>query len=139
MIEGYIYRRFSWEPPMTYAQLCYRWDPSAKRERRYHSPSGLVSLTRIGDCLVPSTIAAVVYAGHRFAREFETPSVESVPFLGGALRWRMEDSAHSLGFAVYSGAVDRPALCQYLRSHSAVIKRRNSPASTRVRCTYTPR
>lgn len=45
------------------------------------SAAGLVSLTRIGDCLAPSTIAAAVYAGHRFAREFETPSVESVPFL----------------------------------------------------------
>jgi len=34
--------------------------------------SGLISLTRIGDCLAPSTIAAAVYAGHRFAREFES-------------------------------------------------------------------
>jgi dimethylamine/trimethylamine dehydrogenase len=45
------------------------------------SAAGLVSLTRIGDCLAPSTIAAAVYAGHRFAREFETDAVESVPFL----------------------------------------------------------
>jgi dimethylamine/trimethylamine dehydrogenase len=43
--------------------------------------AGLVSVTRIGDCLAPGTIAAAVYAGHRFAREFETPSDEGVPFL----------------------------------------------------------
>ena len=27
------------------------------------------SITRIGDCLAPTTIAGAVYAGHRFARE----------------------------------------------------------------------
>jgi dimethylamine/trimethylamine dehydrogenase len=43
--------------------------------------AGLASVTRIGDCLAPSTIAAAVYAGHRFAREFETPRAEGVPFL----------------------------------------------------------
>jgi dimethylamine/trimethylamine dehydrogenase len=42
---------------------------------------GLRSLTRIGDCLAPSTIAAAVYAGHRFAREFESESNDDVPFL----------------------------------------------------------
>jgi dimethylamine/trimethylamine dehydrogenase len=45
------------------------------------SAANLVSVTRIGDCLAPSTIAAAVYAGHRFAREFEMPPDESVPFL----------------------------------------------------------
>lgn len=29
------------------------------------------SVTRIGDCLAPSSIADAVYAGHRYAREFE--------------------------------------------------------------------
>jgi dimethylamine/trimethylamine dehydrogenase len=43
--------------------------------------AGLASVTRIGDCLAPGTIAAAVYAGHRFAREFEMPAVEDVPFL----------------------------------------------------------
>lgn len=42
--------------------------------------AGLVSVTRIGDCLAPGTIAAAVYAGHRFAREFETPAVANLPF-----------------------------------------------------------
>lgn len=28
------------------------------------------SVTRIGDCLVPSSIADAVFSGHRFAREF---------------------------------------------------------------------
>jgi len=45
------------------------------------STAGLASVTRIGDCLAPSTIAAAVYAGHRFAQEFETPRAECVPFL----------------------------------------------------------
>ena len=43
--------------------------------------SGLRSLTRIGDCLAPGTIAAAVYAGHRFAREFESEPNDDVPFL----------------------------------------------------------
>jgi dimethylamine/trimethylamine dehydrogenase len=42
--------------------------------------SGLRSLTRIGDCLAPSTIAAAVYAGHRYAREFEEEPADDVPF-----------------------------------------------------------
>jgi dimethylamine/trimethylamine dehydrogenase len=42
--------------------------------------AGINSLTRIGDCLAPSTIAAAVYAGHRYAREADAPPVEGVPF-----------------------------------------------------------
>jgi dimethylamine/trimethylamine dehydrogenase len=38
------------------------------------------SLTRIGDCLAPGTIAAAVYSGHKFARGFGEPLVEGVPF-----------------------------------------------------------
>ncbi|MEM7670257.1 MAG: FAD-dependent oxidoreductase, partial [Pseudomonadota bacterium] len=38
------------------------------------------SLTRIGDCFGPGTIAAAVYAGHRFARELGEPVPEGVPF-----------------------------------------------------------
>ncbi|MFC6585103.1 hypothetical protein [Sulfitobacter aestuariivivens] len=38
------------------------------------------SLTRIGDCDAPGTIAAAVYAGHRFARELGEPEVSGVPF-----------------------------------------------------------
>ena len=41
--------------------------------------AGIRSVTRIGDCLVPSSIADAVHAGHRFAREFD----EAAP---GALR-----------------------------------------------------
>ena len=33
--------------------------------------AGIKSVTRIGDCLAPSTIAAAVYEGHRYAREFD--------------------------------------------------------------------
>ncbi len=32
-----------------------------------------VDATRIGDCLVPSSIADAVYSGHKFAREFDAP------------------------------------------------------------------
>ncbi len=38
------------------------------------------SLTRIGDCYAPGTIAAAVYSGHRYARELGRPAVEGVPF-----------------------------------------------------------
>jgi dimethylamine/trimethylamine dehydrogenase len=38
------------------------------------------SVTRIGDCLAPGTIAAAVYAGHRYAREFGEPPPHGVPF-----------------------------------------------------------
>jgi dimethylamine/trimethylamine dehydrogenase len=43
--------------------------------------AGITSLTRIGDCLSPSTIAAAVYSGHRFAREMDAPPRnDEVPF-----------------------------------------------------------
>jgi dimethylamine/trimethylamine dehydrogenase len=42
--------------------------------------AGITSVTRIGDCLTPSTIAAAVYAGHRYARELDEPVPEGVPF-----------------------------------------------------------
>jgi dimethylamine/trimethylamine dehydrogenase len=35
--------------------------------------AGIASVVSIGDCLAPSTIAAAVYAGHRYAREFDQP------------------------------------------------------------------
>ncbi len=49
------------------------------------SPDGLAeaniaSLVRIGDCLAPSTIAAAVYAGHRYAREIDVPPGDGVAF-----------------------------------------------------------
>ncbi len=42
--------------------------------------AGIASLTRIGDCLAPATIAAAVYAGHRYARELDAPPPEGLPF-----------------------------------------------------------
>jgi dimethylamine/trimethylamine dehydrogenase len=44
------------------------------------SAAGIRSVTAIGDCLVPSTIAAAVYAGHRYARELDGPPAPTVPF-----------------------------------------------------------
>jgi dimethylamine/trimethylamine dehydrogenase len=41
--------------------------------------AGIRSVTRIGDCYVPSTIAAAVYAGHRCAREMDE-LVAEIPF-----------------------------------------------------------
>ena len=40
-----------------------------------------ISVTAIGDCLAPGTIAAAVYAGHRHAREFDRSADDDVPFL----------------------------------------------------------
>jgi dimethylamine/trimethylamine dehydrogenase len=42
--------------------------------------AGIVSVTSIGDCLAPSTIAAAVYAGHRYAREFDWPATDEAAF-----------------------------------------------------------
>jgi dimethylamine/trimethylamine dehydrogenase len=44
------------------------------------SGSGIKSVTRIGDCLAPGTIAAAVYGGHRYARELDEPVCDQVPF-----------------------------------------------------------
>ncbi len=41
---------------------------------------GLKSLTRIGDCLAPATIAAAVHSGHRYARQAGTTPGDGVPF-----------------------------------------------------------
>jgi dimethylamine/trimethylamine dehydrogenase len=38
------------------------------------------SVTRIGDCFGPGTIAAAVYGGHRYARELGEPQSDAVPF-----------------------------------------------------------
>jgi dimethylamine/trimethylamine dehydrogenase len=42
--------------------------------------SSIKSVTRVGDCLAPGTIAAAVYGGHRFARELDEPVNDGVPF-----------------------------------------------------------
>ena len=44
------------------------------------SQVGIKSVTRIGDCLAPGTIAAAVYSGHRYARELDEPVPAGVPF-----------------------------------------------------------
>jgi len=43
--------------------------------------AGIVSVTVLGDALAPGTIAAAVYAGHRYAREFDLPPSDAVGFL----------------------------------------------------------
>lgn len=44
--------------------------------------AGIKTTTRIGDCLAPGLVAAAVYAGHRYARELDTPtgSADVTPF-----------------------------------------------------------
>ncbi len=37
-------------------------------------------LDRIGDAMGPSTIAAAIYSGHLYAREFGNPTSNEVPF-----------------------------------------------------------
>ena len=44
------------------------------------SAARIVSIASIGDCHAPSTIAAAVYAGHRYAREFDRPPGDEVAF-----------------------------------------------------------
>ena len=41
---------------------------------------GIISIHSIGDCLAPSTLAAAVYAGHRYAREFDLGDSDEVGF-----------------------------------------------------------
>ncbi len=49
-------------------------------EPRGLEKAGITSVVRIGDCLAPTIIAGAVYAGHRYAREMETPPSDDVPF-----------------------------------------------------------
>jgi dimethylamine/trimethylamine dehydrogenase len=42
--------------------------------------AGIESVAVLGDALAPSTIAAAVYAGHRYAREFDLPASDAVAF-----------------------------------------------------------
>ncbi len=51
-------------------------DPDALQE------AGINSVIRIGDCVAPSTIAAAVYAGHLYAREFDCEiDIDKVQYL----------------------------------------------------------
>ena len=51
-------------------------------DREALEAAGIMSVTRIGDCLAPGLIAAAVYGGHKYARELdaELPSPDEVPF-----------------------------------------------------------
>ncbi len=40
----------------------------------------ITSVTRIGDCLAPGTLASAVYSGHRYAREMDAPAGDDSPF-----------------------------------------------------------
>ena len=52
-----------------------------EKVRNSWDDAGLKSVTRIGDALAPSTIAAAVYSGHRYARELdEELDPDVVPF-----------------------------------------------------------
>ena len=42
--------------------------------------AAIKSVSQIGDNLSPGTIAAAVWSGHRYAREFDEPQTASVPF-----------------------------------------------------------
>jgi len=52
-----------------------------KARERDWADAGIRSVKACGDCLAPSTVAAAVYAGHRYAREFgETIDPDVTPF-----------------------------------------------------------
>jgi dimethylamine/trimethylamine dehydrogenase len=57
-------------------ELARHLDGMSETTRR----AGIVSVNCIGDCLAPSTIAAAVYAGHRYAREFDSPPNDEAGF-----------------------------------------------------------
>jgi len=46
----------------------------------YHALSEQIAIARVGDCSAPGTIAAAVFAGHRFARDLDREPAD-VPFL----------------------------------------------------------
>ena len=46
---------------------------SLNEEAARESAAGMATLTRIGDCLAPSTLQAAVYSGHKWARELDAP------------------------------------------------------------------
>jgi dimethylamine/trimethylamine dehydrogenase len=46
----------------------------------YHALCERIQIARIGDCSAPGTIAAAVYAGHRYAQELDSEPAD-VPFL----------------------------------------------------------
>ena len=62
-----------------YFELSQHRDHS--HDSQSHAGSRIKTITRVGDCLAPSTIAAAVYHGHRFAREFDLEiGIDTVPF-----------------------------------------------------------
>jgi len=52
--------------------------------------TGIQSVKRIGDCVAPGIIAEAVYAGHRYAREFDSPETDG---------WRTRIERTELDFA----------------------------------------
>ena len=42
--------------------------------------AGIASVVSVGDCWAPATIAAAVYAGHRYGREYDRNSKDDVGF-----------------------------------------------------------
>ncbi len=51
------------------------------RDELYDALKGKMAVRRIGDCFGPSIIAAEVYEGHRYAREFDAEiDPDEVPF-----------------------------------------------------------
>jgi dimethylamine/trimethylamine dehydrogenase len=50
------------------------------RDALFHELADRIEVVRVGDCSAPGTIAAAVYAGHRYARQMDA-EVADVPFL----------------------------------------------------------
>ncbi len=51
------------------------------RGRLASDRGGIKTLTAIGDCVAPASIATAVFEGHRYARELDEPERGDVPFL----------------------------------------------------------
>ena len=85
------------------------WDELKARESEW-ADAGLKSVTRIGDCLAPGTIAAANHSGHLYARTYgEVPDPDATPFRREDLARIYRDIARQVWAAVEGGAGAGPA------------------------------
>ncbi len=67
--------------PVTMRDGCDSLYVEIMRHEAAFATIGLKSVTRIGDCHAPGTIAMAVYAGHRYARQLDNPVDQTSSFL----------------------------------------------------------
>ncbi len=85
LLECMYTARESSVPASAVVSVTSRLPNDELHEALLHTPeavaaAGIVSISSIGDCLAPGTIAAAVYAGHRYAREFDLSDTDPIGF-----------------------------------------------------------